>query len=327
MIEVRIYRAGRPVDGPVGVDEARDALVGQEAFVWLDAVDPSTEEVATLERTLGLHPLTVEDAIHRGQRPKTELFESYAFVALRPFVRAGDRMDWDFREVHALVASRSLATIRFGPDPFPVEPARHRWETHPDLLDAEGGAFALWALADEVVDGYLEAVESMEDAADLLEDEVFGPDQIDGGQDLQQRIFRHKRDATRLRRVALPLRPAMDLLQEEPRLVGPTMLPYFRDLTEHVLRVADLTDNIRDLLTSLLEVRVAQVANHMNEIMKKLSAWAGIILVPTLIAGIYGMNFRHMPELGWGGGYLFALGLMLAAAGGLYALFRYRDWL
>jgi len=145
--------------------------------------------------------------------------------------------------------------------------------------------------------------------------------------DLQERIFKHKRDATRLRRVALPLRPALDLLQEDPGIVRPPLLPYYRDLTEHVLRVADLSDNIRDLLTSLLEVRVAQVANHMNAIMKKQSAWAGIILVPTLIAGIYGMNFRHMPELGWAGGYPAALTLMLGSAVVLYAVFKRRDWL
>jgi magnesium transporter len=327
MIEARIYRGGRTVDGPTGLDEATAALAGEDAFVWLDVEDPSAEDLRGIERTFGLHPLTVEDALHRGQRPKVELFEGYAFVALRPFVPASGRQGWDVREVHALVAPRFFGTIRFGPDAFDVEPAQHRWEAHPDILATEGGAFALWALADEVVDGYLVAVETMEDAADLLEDGVFAEQPADGGMDLQERIFRHKRDATRLRRVALPLRPALDLLQEEPRLVRPALLPYYRDVTEHVLRVADLSDNIRDLLTSLLEVRVAQVANHMNAIMKKQSAWAGIILVPTLIAGIYGMNFRHMPELGWIGGYPAALALMAASALILYGLFRHRDWL
>jgi magnesium transporter len=327
VIEARIYRDGTPVEGPTGLEEATAAHEGGDGFVWLDVADPSTEELRAIATTCGLHPLTVEDALHRGQRPKVELFDEYAFVALRPLVPAAGREGWDVREVHALVAPRFFATIRFGPEPFPVEPARHRWEAHPEILEAEGGAFALWALADEVVDGYLVAVETMEEAADLLEDGVFADQPADGGLDLQERIFKHKRDATRLRRVAIPLRPALDLLQEDPRMVRPALLPYYRDLTEHVLRVADLSDNIRDLLTSLLEVRVAQVANHMNAIMKKQSAWAGIILVPTLIAGVYGMNFRHMPELGWVGGYPAALTLMLGSALVLYAVFRRRDWL
>jgi magnesium transporter len=324
VIEAFVYR-DRAAPEPADLDGARRELAADGAFVWIDVVDPSEDELRAIERCLGLHPLTVEDTAHRGQRSKAELFEGYAFLVLRPFVEEEDR--WDVREVHAVVAPRFLATLRYGPDPFPIEAARHRWEGHPDLLADEGGAFAAWALADEVVDGYLGAVESMEDAADLLEDEVFGPGEADGGVALQERIFRHKRDAARLRRIAMPLRPALDLLQEDPGLVRPTLLPYFRDVTEHVLRAADLADNIRDLLTSLLEVRVAQVANKMNEIMKKLSAWAGIILVPTLIAGIYGMNFRHMPELGWGGGYAFALAMMAGAALALYVVFRKKDWL
>lgn len=327
MIEATIYRDGRPVDGVVGLEEARRALAEDGRFVWLDAVDPSEDEVREIEKTLGLHPLTVEDALHRGQRPRTEVFEGYAFVVFRPFVRAGEPAGWDVRELHAIVGRRFLATMRFGPDPFPVAGARHRWETHPDMLASEGGAFATWALADEVVDGLLVAVEALEEATDLLEDDVFGAPQVDGGVELQERIFRRKREATRLRRVALPLRPALDLLQETPELVGPRLLPYYRDVTEHILRVADLSDNVRDLLTALLEVRMSQLANRTNDIMKKLSAWAGIILVPTLIAGIYGMNFRHMPELTWAGGYPFAIALMLASAGTLYLVFRHRDWL
>ena len=310
----------------MGLEEARRALAGDGSFVWLDAVDPSAEDLRAFAETLGLHPVTVEDTKHRGQRPKAELFEGYAFVVLRPFVAAAEPLTYDLREVHAVAAPGFLGTIRFGPDPFGVDVARRRWEAQPELLRDEGGAFAAWVLADEVVDGYLEAVEALEEAADRLEDAVFGSGP-DAGSELQEQIFRRKRDAARLRRAATPLRPAMDLLQEEPTLVRPTMLPYYRDLAEHVLRVADLSDNVRDLLTSLLEVRVSQVANHMNEIMKKLSAWAGIILVPTLIAGIYGMNFQRMPELGWSGGYPFAIGLMAASAAGLYVVFRRKGWL
>ena len=135
---------------------------------------------------------------------------------------------------------------------------------------------------------------------------------------VQERLFRLKRECVRLRRAVMPLRQGLDLLQEQPALAAPALAPYYRDVVDHVIRTVELVDNIRDLLTSMLEVRVAQVANHLNEVMKKLTAWAGIILVPTLIAGIYGMNFENMPELRWQVGYPLALGLMAASAAALY---------
>jgi magnesium transporter len=325
MITARIYRKGLPEDGPVDLDRARVAIEDQDAFVWLDVVEPSDEDLRAIGQTFGLHPLTIEDATHRRQRPKVELFEGYAFVALRPMAVEQDG-GADEHEVHAFVGRRFLGTLRYGTRPLDVEPARRRWERQADLLAQEGGAFAAYALIDEVVDGYLTLIEQMEDETDLLEDDVFDEHVPDAG-DAQRRIFRLKREVVQLRRMAMPLRQGLDLLQEEPSLSGAALLPYYRDLTEHVIRVTELADNIRDLLTSLLEVRVSQAANRMNEIMKKLSAWAGIILVPTLIAGIYGMNFDRMPELGWVFGYPMALGLMAGSAATLYGVFRRRGWL
>jgi magnesium transporter len=326
MIEVRVYREGVAEDGPVDLARARAALADDASFIWLDAIDPDESDLAAIGETFGLHPLTIEDAAHRHQRPKVELFEGYAFVAARPL--SLDRMgELQERELHAFVGRRFLGTLRYGPDPPSADGARRRWERQADLLAREGGGFAAYALIDEVVDGYLTLVEEMEDQADLLEDDVFGDTDEETSQDVQQRLFRLKRDVVRLRRFATPLRQGLDFFQEEPDLAGPALQPYFRDLTEHVLRVVELADNIRDLLTSLLEVQVSQVANRLNEIMKKLSAWAGIILVPTLIAGIYGMNFREMPELGWTVGYPFALGTMALAAFLLYRMFKRRGWL
>jgi magnesium transporter len=326
MIEVRVYRGGVPEDGPVGIGRVRSVLAEDDVFVWVDIVDPDEADLEAIGQAFSLHPLTLEDARHRHQRPKVELFQDYAFVALRPLTATQDG-DTEEREIHAFVGRRFLGTLRYGPDPISVLPARQRWERQTDLLRREGGGFAAYALVDEVVDGYLTLVEQMEDATDLLEDDVFGDRPDGGGDDVQERIFRLKRDVVRLRRMAMPLRQGLDFLQEEPGLAGAALQPYYRDLTEHVIRVTELADNIRDLLTSLLEVRVSQVANRLNEIMKKLSAWAGIILVPTLIAAIYGMNFRSMPELHWAFGYPIALGSMLLSAGLLYRMFRKRGWL
>jgi magnesium transporter len=326
MIEVRVFRAGLPDDGPIDLARAHAALGEEGTFVWLDTVDPTEADLEVIATTFDLHPVTVEDALHRHQRPRVELFERYAFLALRPLAPDGNG-DLEIREVQAFVGPRFLGTFRFGPDPFSVDRSRERWERQPDLLAAHGGGFAAWALIDEVVDGYLTEVEAMEDRADLLEDDVFGDLPSDGGADLQERIFRLKRAVVQLRRVVSPLRQGLDLLQEEPELVSQALQPYYRDVMEHSLRVTELADSVRDLLTSLLEVRVGQMANRTNDIMKKLSAWAGIILVPTLIAGIYGMNFRRMPELAWSVGYPFALGTMGATALALYFAFKRKGWL
>jgi magnesium transporter len=179
-----------------------------------------------------------------------------------------------------------------------------------------------------VADGYLNVVERLEDRADDLEDRVFGRGRVgEDGSDVQTKILRLRRDVVRLRRFAMPLRQAIDMLHEEVWFLNRELVPYYRDVAEHLLRSVELADNVRESLTTILEVRTAQAANQLNEVMKKLTAWAGIILVPTLIAGIYGMNFEGMPELRWSVGYPLALGMMLAASTALYLVFKRNDWL
>jgi magnesium transporter len=148
-----------------------------------------------------------------------------------------------------------------------------------------------------------------------------------GDPDVQEDIFKLKRKVVKFRRLAIPMREVIDLMQEYPGLVTSELVPYFRDVQDHVIRAIEFIDNIRDLLTSALESQLAQVSNRLNVVMKQLSAWAGIILVPTLIAGIYGMNFRNMPELRWQIGYPLAIGMMLVSAGLLFRVFKKRGWL
>jgi magnesium transporter len=330
MIQVRAFRGGTPVADDLTLGDAERLLEEERCFVWIDVTDPQADEVDALGAIFSLHPLTIEDAHHRHQRPKVELFEGYAFVVVHPLLMrdgpdGGELVD---QELHAFVGPRYIATIRYGAEPFSLKVVEHRWLGQPEMLAVEGGGFATYVLVDEVVDGYLSIVEAFEDRADDLEDDVFEePVTEDEGSELQERIFRLKREVVRLRRFAAPLRQSLDMIQEEPKIAGSKLQPYYRDVSEHVLRVTELADNIRDLLTSLLEVRVSQVANRMNDIMKKLSAWAGIILVPTLIAGIYGMNFSNMPELGWSVGYPAALATMLLAGGILYVVFKRKGWL
>jgi magnesium transporter len=330
MIQVRAFRDGTPVADDLGLGDAERLIDEERCFVWIDVTEPQGDEVDALGAIFALHPLTIEDAHHRHQRPKVELFEGYAFVVVHPLAMrdgpdGGELVD---QELHAFVGPRYIATIRYGIEPFSLKGVEHRWLGQPEMLAEEGGGFATYVLVDEVVDGYLSIIEAFEDRADDLEDDVFEEPVTEGeGSELQERIFRLKREVVRLRRFAAPLRQALDMIQEEPKIAGSKLQPYYRDVSEHVLRVTELADNIRDLLTSLLEVRVSQVANRMNDIMKKLSAWAGIILVPTLIAGVYGMNFSNMPELRWSVGYPAALGTMLLSSGILYVVFKRKGWL
>jgi len=324
MITVRVFRDGVADEGTIEPSQIAECLAKGDAFVWFDASAPTADDIAALGQAFNLHPLTLEDIGHRRQRPRVELFEHYAFITLRPLTLKKDLVE---HELHAVVGSRFMGTLRYGPDPYPIDEVVKRWERQPELLKTAPGAFAVYVLFDEVVDGYLTIVENLEDRADDLEDLVFADDPTVDGSQIQERIFLVKREVVKLRRFASPMRQGLDLLQEQPGFVQATLLPYFRDVTEHAIRVFELADNIRDVLTSLLELRVAQVANHLNVVMKKLTAWAGILLVPTLIAGIYGMNFRNMPELGWRFGYAGALVVMGGSAFALYVMFKKKDWL
>jgi len=197
-------------------------------------------------------------------------------------------------------------------------------------LTREGVGFLLYLLVDEIVDGYLDTVDGLEDLSDDIEDRVSRDDGTaagDGSQDLPQDIFHVRQQVVRFRRLAAPMREVVDLLSETPDVVTPALLPYYRDVLDHVIRAVELIDNVRDLLTSARELQLAQVSNRLNVVMKQVTSWAAIILIPTLIAGIYGMNFRHMPELSWKVGYPIALGVMGLSAFALYRVFRRRDWL
>jgi magnesium transporter len=325
MIAAHLYREGHATEEPVDLQDVSGVIADDHVFLWLDVLEPTAEDLAVLQRAFALHPLTLEDVQHRHQRPKVELFRDYAFVVLRA-LDLGDGEEPGEIEVHALVGPRYLVTLRYDPA-FDMSEVLRRWERQPELL-AVGGGFAAYVLIDEVVDDFLTLVERFEDRADDIEDRIFEAANDSADRlELQESLFKLKRACIRLRRFAMPLRQGIDLIQEQPDLAPLALGPYYRDVMDHVIRTVELVDNIRDLLTSMLEVRIAQVANHLNEVMKKLTGWAAIILVPTLIAGIYGMNFQGMPELRWELGYPLALGLMGLSALVLYRMFKKREWL
>ena len=325
MIELRVYRDGAREETSQDLRVAEPILAAQEAFVWIDVAEPTDEEISSVGDVLGLHPLTLEDVRHRSQRPKVELFERYAFVVVRPMWLPEDELEES--EVHVLVGERFLATLRYDDRAFDAAKLEGRWLRQPELFSAHPGGAAVYFLIDDVVDEYLSVIEELEDRADELEDLVIDDSLAPDGPTSQERIFRLKRDVVRLRRVVSPLRQGLDLLQEESSTTSDALLPYLRDVTEHVIRIAELADNVRDLLTSLLELQVAKEANRLNDTVRTLTAWAAILVVPTLIASIYGMNFEVMPELRWHLGYGFALILMAGSSLALWVSFKRRGWL
>ena len=324
MIEGRLIREGVVDERPVAIADVGDLATMDGVWAWFDVVDPTVVDLSTLQSALGLHPLSVEDARHRGQALKVEVFGDHVFAVLRPLSLSPDG-DVRETEIHAFASSHFLLTLRFTPT-FDLAPVAERWGRQPDMA-ARGTGFALYALLDAVTDGYVTTAEGLEDVADRLEDRVFGEGWgVEVDAELQTKLLRLRRGVVQLRRRAAPMRAGVDLLESQA-FMTPELAPYYRDVMDHLLRVTEMVDGIRDLIMTLLDVRSAQAANRLNEAMKKMTAWAGIVLVPTLIAGIYGMNFRGMPELHWSVGYPFALGLMAASAIGLYITFKRRGWL
>lgn len=324
---VRVFRDGELVEtspfDPALVAHARDVA----ALVWADALDPTAEELDALRRAFGLHALSIEDSTRWGQRAKLDRFRDHDFLVVHgPSLEAGDELA--DRELHLYVGASFLATVRRTPA-FELRRTLERL-ARADPLAREGVGYLLYLVLDEVVDGYLDLVEELEDRTDLIQERVDRDDDGAGAEDarpLAREIFRLRRATTVARRLIVPMREVVDLVQESPVLTTPVLAPYVRDVEDHVIRAIELLDGVRDVLTSAREVQVALESKRLNVIMKQVTSWAAIILIPTLIAGIYGMNFERMPELSWAFGYPFALGLMAATAGALYAVFRRRGWL
>ena len=321
MITCRLYKEGVLKEEAFDPERASDLIEESGARVWLDVADPTDEELALIAKEFSLHPLSVEDTRNRNQRPKLEVFQNYFFVVLHGLsLDASDELVDS--EIHAFAGHRFLITMRYDP-PFDIAEMLRRWDRQPELTH-EGGGFLLYALLDVVVDGYFDAIERFEDLGEDIEDRVFGdePDPT-----VQEDIFRLKRRVVTFRRLVIPLRQVVDLVQEQPGFVTEPLRPYYRDIADHVIRTMEFADTIRDLLTSALEAQLSQVSNRLNVIMKQLTSWAGIVLVPTLIAGIYGMNFVHMPELHWKYGYLYVWLVLAGVTGGMLACFRHKRWI
>jgi magnesium transporter len=318
VLSVRHYLAGRVVEGidPSQVSELRTE---SDSVVWVDGVDVSEEELLLLADEFGLHHLAVEDARKHGQRPKLEHYTTHAFLV---------GYSADLAEIDVWIGPDWLITVR----------GRGRrgevWDHTPALalyeratLDDPDVGKAVWAVLDVLVDEYFGALDRSEDVLEHLEDRVFAEDGTDE-REVQRDLFEIRRHLLEFRRTIVPMRDVVaGLLRREVPSVRGEALVLLQDVLDHVLRVIDQTDAQRELVGNAVDAHLAIISNNINQVMKTMTSWGAILFSASLIAGIYGMNFRHMPELGWALGYPFALGTMAAVTFVLWRWFRKRGWI
>jgi magnesium transporter len=321
----RVYRGGKLEAEGFPVAQISDYLDDDDetVTVWLDLRDPDREDLEVLSEEFGLHALAIEDAVAAHERPKLDRYSDYLFLTaygarLNP--ATGELLT---SEMAAFITARALITVRKD-DGLDIGTVVERWDANADLR-GNGVGYLLHGLLDYIVDGHFEAVQSLDDEVEALEDTLFD----DSSKDLavQRRSFQLRKSLVLLRRVVLPMREVVNtLIRRDMNLVHDDLVPYYQDVYDHVLRAAEWTDSLRDLVNSILETNLTIQGNRMNTISKQVTGWAAIIAVPTLITGFYGMNVPY-PYFGRPVGFVISLILMVVSMIVLYRAFRQRDWL
>ena len=300
----------------------RARAAGDGEFVWIGLHEPEPGDLDRLAELFDLHELAVEDAQRAHQRPKIEDYDEGYFIVLRTAHYHEDREEVHFGEIHIFAGRGYVITVRHGPG-SELASARKRLEARPDLL-AIGAASGVWAVLDKVVDDYIPVAEAIEDDIEEVEKEVFDDD-IPAP---TARIYGLKREVIEFHRAVGPLLTPLESLEEGAyERVPEALRSFFRDVADHARRVDEQVTSQRELLTSVLEANLALVGVRQNEVVKKISSIAAIVAVPTLITGIYGMNFDHIPELHWRYGYPVALAAMGVCVAALVGFFRRIEWL
>ncbi|WP_067473054.1 magnesium/cobalt transporter CorA [Actinomadura hibisca] len=327
IVDQAIYSRGvrRTIDGDISdaFDAARAQAEreGGRCFVWIGLHEPSQAEFELVREELGLHPLAAEDAVKAHQRPKLERYDDSLFTVLKTLTYADATSDIEVGEIMLFVGPDFVVTVRHGTG-NPLGPVRKRLEADGELLQ-HGPAAVLYAVCDQVVDTYSEIVHEVEVDIIELERAVFRP----GGSDVTEDIYSLKREVLEFRTAQDPLVP---VLQEIVRGRVPECEPvreYFRDVLDHLLRVDGQVDAHNELLNSVLTAHLALMGKQQNEDMRKISSWAAVIAVPTMVAGFYGMNFDHMPELKWLYGYPAMMSVMVVVCVLVYVRLRKSGWL
>jgi magnesium transporter len=319
----RVYRKGVLEAEGFGVADISKYLEQPDTLVWADFCAPSKEQLDELAGELGLHELAVEDALEPHQRPKLDSYATHLFLSSRAVSVDVEDGSLEETEIDAFVSERWLITVREN-DGFSIGPMLQRWDRSPDLA-AHGVSFLLYGLLDVVIDGYFDAIQAFDDYYDEVSDGIFSEHPLDPAQ--QRSWFEMRRAMVRFHRLAVPMREAVSsLMRREHAAVSEELYPYYQDVYDHMLRVSESSDSLRDLVSTIVETNFSLRDYRQNLIVKKVSSWAAIIAVPALVTGYYGMNLPY-PGSGTDWGVVASLALMVGASVGLYLLFRRRGWL
>ncbi|WP_164412998.1 magnesium/cobalt transporter CorA [Streptomyces salinarius] len=330
IVDCAIYRDGHRSDGPEDLSDALGAARGAGGFVWIGLHEPTEEEFDLVSQEFALHPLAVEDALKAHQRPKLEVYDDSLFAVLKPVVYEPDSDAVSTGELMIFLGDAFAVVVRHG-EGSPLKAVRQRLEHEPELL-GKGPTAVLYAIADATVDHYLDVAVELQTDLEELEAEVFSPEG-GGSRHTASRIYTFKRQVLEFRRATGPLAPPLARLAGTGGYGGTVPFvndkarPFFRDVSDHLTRVNESVESLDRLVSDILSAHLAQTSVRQNDDMRKISAWAAMAAVPTMLAGIYGMNFDHMPELHWVWGYPAVIALMAVLEVLLYRQFKRRGWL
>lgn len=308
----------------VPIPDLGDAWRHSDRFLWVGLYEPSESLLAHIQQAFGLHELAIEDAHQAHQRPKLEIYDDSMFVVLRTArLCEGGEHRIEFGETHVFIGPRYVVTVRHGSLTSHVG-LRARCEASPKAL-AQGEGFVLHALMDFIVDQYFPILEALQAELDELEEQIFSGTFV---RSITARLYHVRRDVLSLKEAVTPLIDvSARLARINSELIPPDTRAYFQDVHDHVVRIADLIDNLQELSHIALDANFALISVAQNDDTKRLAAWAAIIAIPTMVAGLYGMNFDYMPETKWRYGYPVTLLVMFTACGLLYRWFRRVRWL
>ncbi|GAB77136.1 magnesium transporter [Austwickia chelonae] len=311
------YECGDPSDE---LEELRAS--GTSDFLWIGLKDPTDEEFAEYDDELSLHPLAVEDALHGNQRPKVDIYETSTFVVLKTLRYIERTSDVETGELMMFVGDRFVLTVRYG-EANPLAGVRQRLEGRPERLSF-GPVAVMHAVIDHIVDTYRTIDVELERDLEDIEEAVFAHDEAALG----TQIYKLKREILEFKRGALPLvTPMRNLLGSEASFVPTELRPFFADVLDHLVQVCEHAESYDRLLGDIFSTHLAQQGLRQNEDMRRISAWVAIAAVPTMIAGIYGMNFKNMPELETHYGYHIVVAVMILSCLLMYIRFRRAKWL
>ncbi|HEU0116197.1 MAG TPA: magnesium/cobalt transporter CorA [Thermomicrobiales bacterium] len=321
MITVCIDRNGKNVRETVTPAQISELVADPAALLWVDLADPTTDEMDIVAREFAFHPLAVEDATRRHQRPKLDEYDGYLFMIFYTL----DLCDGHpcAQEIAFFIGKNYVMTIHDGHLPALAD-TRERWLANVANKENRTVGFLVYTILDAIVDDYFPVIDAVAERIDALEDEIFA-----GGEaETQEEIFRLKRDLLDVRRIVAPERDVLNrLVRRDTPLFDPSVIVYFQDVYDHIMRVTDAVDTYRDVLSSALDANLSMTSFRLNQVVKRLTSWSIILMSVTLIASIYGMNFVYMPELSWQWGYPAALGGMTLLAVALLLILRKIDWL